>query len=520
MDYGEGTGLDGRAFGREGKRADEHEEEEEEQDQRGPKVPRVYPDELPKSFDHDGKKLVAREGYATLTGMSRRYSCCKWKTKGCPFVAKLCYDYTTQQTASTFTGEHTCGVDVPETHEAQVHIVDLKDAMKARVQEVAVTTGVRNAAMTVAREVRDEFVERYQGYSTQMLMLEQLQQYVYEARSQEYGEWRSAIWKYPILGTGDRDDANFTQFDLTINHEGTPLHAVGFAHPSLIYECRSGPMHVFIDCTFGKVVPKEFSQVFILMVFHPQTDLFLPVWWVALDTKTEFMYGQVLNQVQRRTMRDSHDTRGALIPISLTMDFEDALGNAAQTELRRADGVNIDMRKCLFHFKQSLSRKLKDLGVHAVTRHKLMGLVNTLTVIPIADILPYGIPWLRSQIEEASQQDQHNAFWVYFKNEWMRDNASGPRNWNVNDFLTDPSKVNDLINRTNNALERLNREFKAKFEGTMKPTMLRFIEVIKNLSNYYVQEIEYIKRGARRAPRHEPNVPPADASYVAYRAGR
>lgn len=62
--------------------------------------------------------------------------------------------------------------------------------------------------------------------------------------------------------------------------------------------------------------------------------------------------------------------------------------------------------------------------------------------------------------------------------------------------------VADLRNRTNNPLERQNRELNSLFP-TPHPNLLVFVETIKTDSTNNVAKIDQIKRNARKAPKHK-----------------
>jgi hypothetical protein len=73
-----------------------------------------------------------------------------------------------------------------------------------------------------------------------------------------------------------------------------------------------------------------------------------------------------------------------------------------------------------------------------------------------------------------------------------------PSLWNVEAMLN--AQV-DIVNRTNNPLEKYNRDLGEKFGGT-HPSLLSFVEVVKRDALRFVETIESIKQGHQTAPDH------------------
>ena len=115
---------------------------------------------------------------------------------------------------------------------------------------------------------------------------------------------------------------------------------------------------------------------------------------------------------------------------------------------------------CFFHFKQALRRKLLnecDFKPKDITFAMSMGVIDLLCVIPHAEVVKYGIPFVRSLIEDGLDKndiERWDHFWAYFIRQWV--NRTGIHKWSIVDvdgFLV------DLINRTNNTLGNYNRFF-------------------------------------------------------------
>eukprot|EP01034_Spumella_vulgaris_P024929 gene24929-31327_t len=144
------------------------------------------------------------------------------------------------------------------------------------------------------------------------------------------------------------------------------------------------------------------------------------------------------------------------------------------------------------------------------------GKLDILTTIPVADIVKKGIPYLRSKFAaaEAESPSKWKKFWVYFITTWMK--LYDPMSWNIHHLVT--AKV-ELRNRTNNGLERYNRRFKALFNNP-RPSMERFVSVIKEEAHRYLDRGEDIREGRFIVPPRRPVVPPVlPQEYLVFAAG-
>jgi hypothetical protein len=145
------------------------------------------------------------------------------------------------------------------------------------------------------------------------------------------------------------------------------------------------------------------------------------------------------------------------------------------------------------------------------------GLINILPMIPINE-LPKGVQYIRAMFDEEKYTAQFDTFWTYFKKVWLKKYDSNL--WNISGLLEDDP--NDLINRTNNPLERYNRTLNKAFPEA-HPSVIDFVRVIRSEGQRYVRKYEEIKRG-RRARQHHLlptlfTVPQSyyDFNYVAFR---
>lgn len=164
----------------------------------------------------------------------------------------------------------------------------------------------------------------------------------------------------------------FLQFALTVNIDGELQTILGWGHPQLINLLKNGKVNLFVDCTF-KVVPKGFTQLMILMMYHPGSEMYVPVFFVLLQSKKTCAYYHALQQCICAS-----DWK--LEAMTFTSDFEQAI--MSQLKHQFPEGVGIF---CLFHFKQALLRKLKEYGIPAALITALIGpngVMKILTEIP------------------------------------------------------------------------------------------------------------------------------------------
>jgi len=76
-----------------------------------------------------------------------------------------------------------------------------------------------------------------------------------------------------------------------------------------------------------------------------------------------------------------------------------------------------------------------------------------------------------------------------------------PTSWNISHLLQNAVGRENLINRTNNPLERFNRRLNDL--GLVHPSMVQFVSAIKTVSAEYVEELDYIKKNVIKKPVHK-----------------
>ncbi|EGZ15863.1 hypothetical protein PHYSODRAFT_508713 [Phytophthora sojae] len=237
------------------------------------------------------------------------------------------------------------------------------------------------------------------------------------------------------------------------------------------------------------------------MAFEPSVDLYVPVCYVLVQGKSQETYWRVLNELVILSNRQ-------LEPEHVTGDFESALINAVLEQFPTANLVG-----CLFHWKQALRRKMLELRLpeDQIKDALSPGKLDTLTVIPEDQITEKGVRYVRSIVDETGAKTKWNTFWKYFLKTWTQ--RFDVTTWNVHEMVRCGV---DIVNRTNNPLEKYNRDFASRV-GT-HPSLLTFIEGTKQEAARYLQRIDDIKKGLQTAPQHAPPVVPGiPAGYADFK---
>ncbi|DBA00795.1 TPA: hypothetical protein N0F65_004700 [Lagenidium giganteum] len=149
--------------------------------------------------------------------------------------------------------------------------------------------------------------------------------------------------------------------------------------------------------------------------------------------------------------------------------------------------LNADIIGGLFHWKQALRRKIKQLCISepqaqiAMTREVL----DMLTVIEQGKIQHQGIAW------------------AYFRLVWLK--RIQPKFWNV--YPVD----RELVARTKNAFERFNRELSSSFPSP-HPGIPVFVTTICAISKKHAAKLESIRKGKSRLKTREKIVLPKEVT--------
>ncbi|KAE8905698.1 hypothetical protein PF005_g13461 [Phytophthora fragariae] len=143
-----------------------------------------------------------------------------------------------------------------------------------------------------------------------------------------------------------------------------------------------------------------------------------------------------------------------------------------------------------------------DLGI---SREKIFyvmkpGKLDVLTIIPADEVLDKGLRYARSIIDDSGAKTKWNTFWKHFVRQWTK--RYDMSLWNVS--LMRRNNVS-MVNRTNNPLEKYNRDFAALL-GAPHPGLLTFTGAAKAEAATYVTLLGDIKHGRQNLPVHARSV--------------
>lgn len=266
---------------------------------------------------------------------------------------------------------------------------------------------------------------------------------------------------------------------------------IGWSHPNLMKLLRYENLTLFIDGTF-RCVPSQYKQCVVLMVYDMGSKCYVPVFFVLCTSKTYDTYWNLLQYISDACGEKPR-------PKQVVCDFELALINAVRDWFPGAKIIG-----CHFHFKQACQRKMKKYRIPQCEASIAMerGVLDMLTVIDKMKIESHGLPWVISKIKDRcnDKKVQYSVkkwklFWQYFKRVWLQ--LFPPDFWNIKDVHK------SMISRTNNPLERFNRELNAAFPAS-HPSLPRFVTTIEGISSRYVRLLSDIGAGIAAAPKRNP----------------
>ena len=314
----------------------------------------------------------------------------------------------------------------------------------------------------------------------------QLRDYVYHVRRREFQDWETAIRSPPLSQVSSADQRLFLRFmaDVHIEATGELSRMIGWGHPQLLFLTKCGALNMFIDCTF-RCVPKGFYQLMVIMVYCPAHQLFIPVFFVLLQSKDEDVYQHAIMMFIAATGWTADAT-------TVTVDYEQALIKTAATQFRGSKIIG-----CLFHWKQAIRRKLLTLKIPENIISIFIGKggqLEVLCIIPVGEIMTKGIYYIRQKTDEGGYTEKFDIFWNYLKATWMT--KYDPNAWNIQGIVSS-GDTDVIVNRTNNACESFNRRLNEKI-GRAHPTMQILIKVLNEISCDYANKMTTIAHSRKR----------------------
>ena len=404
--------------------------------EKGNMDPSVPPQPLwESSVVHSSYLFIKKEAkFSNKFGWSCYYRCSKFRA-GC--TASLIHRDSTS-TVEIPNGIHTCPIAKIEKRKLDsilvhnVGILDLTAEMKIKIELLSVTD--MKPARLLAESISEDFELLYTGQIVKCLTRDQIRKLILKFRNEEFGNWRAVISSPPLCFSSDGDERLFLQFNHSLNVDDELVNFIGWANPDLIFLLRCIKSNLFIDCTFY-IVPKGFSQCMIIMVYHPVTKLYLPVFFILLQSAKYEVYFHAIGAAigQCDFMCEG---------LTVTLDYEQGLIKAVTEQFPDADKV-----LCLFHWKQAIRRKLLSFHIPKNVVSLLMGhdgLINILPIVEIVDI-PKAIQYIRAHFAEGSYQEHFSKFWRYFENTWCK--KYDPTDWNISVLMKKDNVAEIFVGR-------------------------------------------------------------------------
>jgi hypothetical protein len=227
-------------------------------------------------------------------------------------------------------------------------------------------------------------------------------------------------------------------------------------------------LKVFIDGTF-RTAPKAFKQLMILMIYSDLASMFVPIMYGLLEGKHSYQYDDFLIGIEQ-VLEQKLDVH------CVSCDFEIGIINTCKGRyiINEDHWPKAVIVGCFFHWKQAVKRHLQDLKLPTdqVLGALESGMVDVLTIVK-EDEIESTILYLTEVIKNRfnpNEQDQRKwiIYFKYFRNTWIK-GAFKFADWNIS-ALTGADAIQ---NRTNNALERYNRELNSMIKNN--PSIAEFI---------------------------------------------
>ncbi|POM67260.1 Hypothetical protein PHPALM_16786 [Phytophthora palmivora] len=334
---------------------------------------------------------------------------------------------------------------------------DVTDAMQRDVDSLATSTIA--TPLQIWDELSTKYYQSPEGNSVVRGMPRgQVLKRDHHARTLHYGTDMHGRVEVPPSVNVKNSNVLFLQFHhVWGNGTGKLDRVIGWANPALLNLLRYENITVFLDGTF-RCVPDKFAQLYQLLKAVP--FLGYPFHVTPLQ-HTCWNHLQFVSNACGKVLKVKE----------VVCDFEAALINAACK--RRM------LKECLHHDQIKIAM--------------LPGFLDMLTVIEKNKIAKQGIPWVKSAIKAKCEKDnitytetKWSSFWKYFECTWLK--LFPPKFWYVHGF------TNGVVARTNNLLERFNRELNAAF-GAPHPSLPRFIQTVEDISRRRLQLRDDISRG-------------------------
>jgi len=411
-----------------------------------------------------------------VTSVKITYRCSAYRR---PCLAKFVFLADTMAYCFDLMVPHTCRAasQISDRAVDDDACVDVREAMKGAVDLLAVDTS--DTQQQIWHAVLNEFCSR-SGPPIRGLSKNQVFKRVQNTRRNHYGGDLHGCIEVPPLSKVKATVQGFFQFNYTWHDDVKAQkdsrgidRVVGWSHPELRNLLRFENLTWFIDGTF-RCAPPGFAQCITVMVYDVSTELYVPVLFSLTTCRTQDAYKKLLQCIEFSIGRKP-------MPKEVICDFEAALIFAVRDYFPETRIIG-----CFFHFKQACRRQLKKYRLSDKEAAVAMsfGVLDMLTVLDPEKIGLQGIEWVKRKIRQQCNEkglvysrSKWRQFWRYFRRTWMT--TYPPAFWNVFGINR------KLVSRTNNPLERFNREMNTRF-SVPHPSLTRFVTAIEELAREHV----------------------------------
>ncbi|XP_042146110.1 uncharacterized protein LOC121835725 [Ixodes scapularis] len=234
--------------------------------------------------------------------------------------------------------------------------------------------------------------------------------------------------------------------------------------------CRLNTCETWLcDGTF-KVAPEMFHQLCVVHGLYK--GRVLPLVYCLLPNKREATYKRATRMLLEAIDDATSSTRQVH---TIVIDFEKAEENAFRECI-----PDVDVHGCLFHFAQSIWRRIQELGMHTrfiddSSYHLIVKKFIALCFCDVFDVCDRYRMLARQLLDLFGRTEQHQELLDYFENTWVGRPLKDPRfpisMWNC-------KRVTEVsLPRTNNSVEIWHRVFQNSI-GAYHPTVFKLLDAL------------------------------------------
>lgn len=264
---------------------------------------------------------IHQDKYIKTEGVYRKYYRCKSHRKKC--MGKLWID---NDIIREFPAElHTCKMTADQAIDGG-SVLNATDEIRVWISSMALEN-MKMTSLEIAAAIILKCETVYSGVPYQGFSKQRIAALALEYRRSEHGSWESAIRSHPLASVSMEDPRLFLRLfkEVSLPKINKLSRMIGFGHPDLLFELRTGPYNLFLDCTFH-CVPRGFTQLMIVMAYLSAYDRYVPMFHVLLQGKQQELYVHALYEYLASTGWAAQACK------TTTCDYEPGLINALKSQ--------------------------------------------------------------------------------------------------------------------------------------------------------------------------------------------